>query len=254
MVSTNKVSENSKFIPAEAHLQEKLGSRSLLRLVQRMAGYLFDRLRTAFYAGGKPLSHAKATAAIAGRGGFIQRSYLGAHAVVDYGEYLNKTYRHVEVIGSNAVKRASLDLSQKKEDKTLYAFPVVLAGGRFFADHVVTFVYDSKANAIEYYDPKGLTIKDRLWGETIHAGSENLTGIFQKIMTRYGDENTRLLQNTHKHQTDVHSCGMHVLDYIARRAANESALSIQKNGLTGEAANSARRKEFIAHLEGVHSL
>ena len=112
-------------------------------------------------------------------------------------------------------------------DKLL--IPIVLKGT--FRDHIVAVLYDRRANTLEYYDPKGLTIEDRssayLANKT--GGRLMLSKAIAEILLQYGNNRTQIKENTAKHQWDSHNCGVYVGDYFARRLAGESFDDITTN-------------------------
>lgn len=177
----------------------------------------------------------------------------------------------VDLVPNFIFKISTSDLPDKKKlDKPFIFIPVELEGR--VRNHIVALVFDKVANRIEFYDPKGFTIKER--SNWVHCDDHlKLIDVFQRVALEYGNRKTTLWENTRKHQYDSHNCGIYVLDYIERRTEEEkpeskpessegkqeeidpekvkgSPENIAINRLSYRKANNKRRKELISKLLG----
>jgi len=176
---------------------------------------------------------------------FRQSSYVGAGAIGKLAEAINSD-KQMQV-DSNGIFRMCRIQYPKVEGNKLIGIPVVLDGGFFglAPDHIVTFVFDPKSQTLEYYDSKGLTIEERGDAKTIQG--KTLKEIADEMKAKYSADT--LMQNSARHQRDIHNCGIYVSDYLLRRSQGESFDDIQKAPLTFAAANGQRRQDLIDYVE-----
>lgn len=84
-------------------------------------------------------------------------------------------------------------------------------------NHYTIVSVDLSRKTVEYYDSEGFC----------NLGRGFLNGI--KHFYFPGDPSAKILVNDNRTQWDIHSCGVHVIDYAARRAKGESFRKITKN-------------------------
>ena len=134
---------------------------------------------------------------------------------------------------------------EETEDK-LIAIPVVLKGR--FRNHIVAVFVNRINNQIEFYDSKGLTSQDRK-GESLLATEKlDLPKLLEELRQKYGA--TTIVENTHKHQYDVHNCGVFVCDYFRRRSQEQTpAQQIFDNPVRMFEPNNGLRSEMIERLK-----
>lgn len=152
---------------------------------------------------------------------------------------------------NNFMFKDSGDTLPKNEKNKLIFIPVVIKG--IFIDHIVAVVYDPVANVVELFDPKGLTAKDRT--EYVRCSKKlTLQDVLTLVKKEYGNTETKLWENTKKHQYDSHNCGIYVLDYIERRATGETVKEIANKPLTFSEANNSKRAHYLDILLNASSL
>jgi len=127
-------------------------------------------------------------------------------AIIEYGRVLEKNSR-VQLVqeglfGLNPPRNV-------RDGKRFLAIPFVLKG--WFEDHIVAMYFDREKNTLEYFDSKGLTIRDR--------NDSRLNAFIKKVLDNYGTDKdkTTVIENTKKHQWDCHNCGAYVLSYFRLR-------------------------------------
>lgn len=84
-------------------------------------------------------------------------------------------------------------------------------------NHYTIVSVDLSRKTVEYYDSEGFC----------NLGNGFLKGIQQFYFP--GDSSAKILVNKDRAQWDIHSCGVHVMDYANRRAKGESFRKITKN-------------------------
>lgn len=170
----------------------------------------------------------------------IQTRALQSAAVVEYGQYLESQNPALQFVTQQMFGLVLPNLQPNKND---VAIPVILKG--CVRDHIVMVFVDRRSNVLEYYDSKGLTIQDR--------NDPELNEVLQQALEKYGDANTRLIENTEKHQYDSHNCGVYILDYVFRRKT-EAPEQIFANGFGPCAANRELRARMIFELNEAAAL
>ncbi len=165
-----------------------------------------------------------------------------------YNELIPLATSSVNFQDSSAIKDSLPDADGK-----IIAIPLVIAGK--FRKHIVTFVVDPTNKTIEFYDSKGLSIKDRASAPidmTNDIGEKNhlkLLELFKILNEKY--KGFKVVENTHKHQKDFYNCGVYVLDYIKRRVGGESAKEIQESGKSFSEIEATKQSFFKSFLESV---
>jgi len=136
-----------------------------------------------------------------------------------------------------------------EELRNWVAIPIILKG--LFRDHIVTILVNRETKTIEFYDSKGLTIKDQ-GSRKLRFPSKSLTTLEEhvnQIWKNFGaDASWTFKENTTRHQTDAYNCGIYVSNFIQRRLHGESFEAIQRNGLTFEEACGSAREIMIQTL------
>lgn len=129
------------------------------------------------------------------------------------------------------------------------AIPIILKG--LFRDHIVTILVNKENKTIEFYDSKGLTIKDQARRE-LRFPSESLTTLEDHVNaiweTFQADASWTFKENTTRHQTDAYNCGVFVSNFIQRRLSGSTFESIERNGLSFQEACGSAREEMIRTL------
>lgn len=150
--------------------------------------------------------------------------------IVNYGE---QTPLHVAFISDFIFPKTgaaySFPSQEELEDQRqrLVAIPVVV---KTTYNHLVLFFIDLENNRIEFYDPEGLTIKDRDQQTLLSYPQWNLEGFYCWLFSFYGNGKTTLWENSRKQQSGFTHCGDYVLDYCDRRIKGETAEEITTNG------------------------
>jgi Ulp1 family protease len=115
----------------------------------------------------------------------------------------------------------------------------------------VTILVDRENKTIEFYDSKGLTIKDQA-SRKLRFPSQSLTTLedhVNQIWKNFGaDASWTFKENTTRHQTDAYNCGIYVSNFIQRRLHGETFESIQRNGLSFQKACGSARESMIQTL------
>ncbi len=128
-----------------------------------------------------------------------------------------------------------------------FAFiPVVVKGA--FVNHIVVFAFDSQTKELEFFDSKGYGIKDYETSRLLCSNYSTLERVEMAMVTEYGKDNGiegRTKECGIAHQTDRHSCGIYVLDYIRRRLDNQTPVQIHEAPIPHV---SERRVEFYHQL------
>lgn len=131
--------------------------------------------------------------------------------------------------------------------------PVVLKG--LVRDHIVCIYIqrssDNKA-VIEFYDSKGLTIADRANETLVNNPSMTLSKLVAQLSDHYCDGcDVTIKENTTKHQSDSHNCGIYVCQYFKSRINGIPADEIQENLDMDYSHTFDWRKEMIEDLMDV---
>ncbi len=126
------------------------------------------------------------------------------------------------------------------DEKRFLAIPFVLKGR--FEDHIVAIYFDREKNILEYFDSKGLTIRDR--------NDSRLNAFIEKVLKKYGNDKTTVIENTEKYQWDCHNCGAYVLSYFRLR---KEGLDV-KNAFEWQSynVNSVWRPALIKDIEKLY--
>ena len=105
--------------------------------------------------------------------------------------------------------------------------------------HIVAVLVDFDAARVEYYDSRGQLARDSGYPET------DMPGQLQHILGACfpDDPVASIVENPHRHQTDVHSCALYVADFLERRQAGESFEDISSRG--------KNHTQIIAHRDTV---
>jgi len=151
--------------------------------------------------------------------------FLGASVVDEVAIELEKIYPHLKLAVEGAKTETPLSLPYLEGNKTLYAIPLVLTGP---IEHMVTFVVDTDKNQVEYFDPKGRSILDSEGARLNKLDHPEIIDVYFAILEKYGNFETRVLENRLPHQRDVNNCGAFVLRYIENRAKGMTAEVLQK--------------------------
>ncbi len=105
-------------------------------------------------------------------------------------------------------------------------------------NHSVGFYVDTDNHTIEFFDPKGLTIRDR-----------NLLGIANEILDECKKQapssEWTFKENLQRMQNDSHNSGIYLDDYYQRRLGGEFLEVIQRAPLSYGTANGASRSSLI---------
>ncbi len=160
---------------------------------------------------------------------------LGKEVVSEYGRFFASKHNDFEFLPDLMFGSS---FSKPLNQKNYIAIPVVLEGS--FQNHTVLFFVDTLNKRIEYYDSKGLTIKDR--------NDPRLKAALDRVIERYGKEDFTLIENREKHQYDSHNSGVYVMDYFYRRMKGESPDAISASGPGPCAANQELRARMIVQL------
>ncbi len=159
----------------------------------------------------------------------LGRKKLSNIAFGHYKPYLEEKFPHLQLEPKfiNGSKINKDELPEFREGKTLLAIPFIIQRkicGIIPSAHIVTAVIDRSDpdnTKLDFFDSKGFNVND-LWFETILSKNETpqTLGLFMDmIKTKYQPK--VIEENTTKHQWDSHNCGVHVLNYISKRAAQE---------------------------------
>ncbi len=156
-------------------------------------------------------------------------------------DYTNTCLPAVQIETNFMTMQGGLDLPNQEKD--LLFFPTVIRSG--VRDHIVAIVFDRKHNRVELYDPKGLVALDRMDYVRNQTQGLMLIHVIQRIVNKYGNQDTELWENITRHQYDSHNCGVYVLDYIQRRSEGRTPDEISGEGLSFSTVNNTRRREFL---------
>lgn len=167
---------------------------------------------------------------------------IGGSAAMAYSEHLRENHLNLQVDETLLIGGQVGYIKDQEEGKSLIAIPIVISG--LFRNHIMCAVVDTNKQCLEFYDSQGLTVLDRAGDKTL-AG-ESLPAVIEAIARKHGV--THIIENTTKHQDDVHSCGIHVLDYMEQRASGISSCKIFREGPSGS-VHSDLRKKMITALE-----
>lgn len=174
----------------------------------------------------------------------VRKGPVNHNAVLGYTQTLSKrTNRHFEILQGMTGSRITLPSQEELRSKgiTFIPFCVVIKGIR---NHIVGGGIDLSKNRLEFFDPKGATIADHKGSQLYHS-DQALSLFIQGLLSTYGNEDTQIIQNTHRHQRDIHNCGIYVSNYIKRRFQDgETAEQIFANRIILKEANN----DFRAHM------
>lgn len=153
---------------------------------------------------------------------------LGAQAYTHYANHLNATHsdKHIfiNLIPCLPPFAEPIDTTQAIADivKSLVigefsdcneiAIPVILT--RHLGDHIVTWYIDLEAEALHFFDPKGLSIKDHK-ESAVHKNDLNFQAIADTLIRAFSIK--QIHENIRVDQTDNHSCGLFSLHSIECR-------------------------------------
>ncbi|MCH9626561.1 MAG: hypothetical protein S4CHLAM2_01830 [Chlamydiales bacterium] len=158
-------------------------------------------------------------------------------------DYTTTCLPAVQIETNFMMMHGNLNLPDPDQKKDLLFFPTVVRSG--VRDHIVAIVYDKKNNRVELYDPKGLVALDRMDYVRNQTEGLMLINVIQRIVHKYGDENTTIWENTTRHQYDSHNCGIYVLDYVQRRSEGRDPAEIATSGLSFSSVNNSIRRQFL---------
>jgi hypothetical protein len=192
---------------------------------------LIYSLTSTGYVAEKSVTHFQETEALR------HRNTIGAGTVVDYGAYLERTYP----------QQLKMDLSFVAGGKAPFidenipriAIPVILEGA--FEDHIVLIMINPQAKTLRVYDSKGVSICDHDEPLLLDP-SRNLRHLVYDLERQY--QITSTTENTERHQTDSHNCGVFVLDAIER----ELNPALKDTPQTSDAMNTDVRQRMIQNL------
>jgi hypothetical protein len=166
---------------------------------------------------------------------------IGPTSILEVCTRFRETYSNIHFEPNFMFHLGSSEL-ESHQTASLVLLPVVLKNG--LRDHVVAVVYDRKANRVELYDPKGLTSADR--SELARCSVDmRLSDVLQQVAQTYGNKETKLWENSNKHQYDSHNCGIYVLNYFERRLNNETPEQIACKGANFSDANNSLREHYL---------
>jgi len=153
---------------------------------------------------------------------------LDTLSVSTYGDKLVSQFTQSNFISTYLIPpgRKTPELPQIPEGNLKLMIPVVIKGT--LRDHIIAVFFDRRQNTIEIYDPKGLTVMDRMDERPVSDPNTTMPQLIRKIIETYGNSSTTVIENTVKHQYDSHNCGVYTCDYFTRRLKGESVLNIQK--------------------------
>lgn len=175
---------------------------------------------------------------------------MNHNAVLGYTQTLSKqANRRFEILQGMTGSSITFPSKEELQSKgiTFIPFCVVVKGIR---NHIVGGGIDLSNNRLEFFDPKGVTIAGHKGSQLYHS-SQALSLFIQELLEAYGNKDTQIIQNTHRHQRDIHNCGIYVSNYIKRRFQNgETAEHIFTNRITLKQANNDFRLEMIQAIEG----
>ncbi len=114
-----------------------------------------------------------------------------------------------------------VELPEVSRNSRQLMIPIHVKG--LLRDHIIAVFFDRINNTLEFYDPKGLTIMDHARDRPINDPSINIPEVIRRLIAKYGNSRTKVVENTAKHQYDSHNCGVHVCDYFTRRIAENEA-------------------------------
>jgi len=174
---------------------------------------------------------------------------LGANDIIQYANVYSSLMNVHEGLmrntGNNEI--SMLKLPELKDiDKSIMAIPVVLHGK--VRNHIVAVIVDKAGKAIEFYDSKGLTVKDRGSDKLEAFPKSTLKDLFDIISNKYSDGTWEIKENTKRHQSDGYNSGVYVSDYLKRRAIGESFDRIVNKGLTFKEASSSVRSDMVHEI------
>ena len=151
-------------------------------------------------------------------------------------------------------ERQSLDpLPDLNNDQDKVVFPIAVEGTCGRRPHVLAVVVDPSRHSIEFYDPKGLTLRDRDQ-DTVIGNKGRLMDLMRNIWGKYAvDHEWDLQENTTRHQDDGYNSGVYVCDYITRRCNEESCKDIWADGLTFAQASKDTRENMIAEINNFYN-
>jgi Ulp1 family protease len=106
-----------------------------------------------------------------------------------------------------------VDAGEETSTTRFIAIPVTLNQGIW--GHIVMIVIDRENHTLEFYDPKGLSIRD-LDGIPLRCSKrEDIGALVKRLITRH--RISRIVENTEKQQADNDSCGVYVSHFLAKR-------------------------------------
>lgn len=115
--------------------------------------------------------------------------------------------------------------------KAYLAIPLVLPPLHFYEEsHIVMIFIDNKKKTLEYFDPKGITSKNR---ELLNGNK--MSNVLDTLVKVINDNNFAILENNRVLQLDCHNCGAYVDWFVKKRLkTNATAQTIISKGVSLE--------------------
>ncbi len=95
--------------------------------------------------------------------------------------------------------------------------PLIVGQGLLEVNHIVWVTADLETSQVEYYDPKGIELKEN--------GGENhlVAGVIAALMFVSGFN--EVVQNPVRHQYDINNCGVLGMGYLSRRRRKDKTFA-----------------------------